>query len=100
MEEIEEGSVMATTIENPSIGFFHIRQCGKDGPGAIQIYVTAYHIGFQGLSRERYASELPPELWEADLPTFLNHPWTAYLIAEAKEDMRLKIETVRKDLAT
>ena len=68
-------------------------------PKTLLVRVWAQRLGEMGSSHPRSIVSMPAELLGMDLDGFLSHPWTAYLIQEAKDDLETRIEAKRKELA-
>ena len=76
-----------STINNPELHWVISQRKPYGGPAGAVVYVSAYH-GIGGYSEERPAAFMPAEIWTMDEAEALAHPWTAFLVQEAKDDLK------------
>ena len=80
-----------STLENPKLSVLTSTLHGRpnrSGLSKLDVFVCAEYGQLHGFSRHREAKDVPAELWGADLEACLTHPWTAFLVQEAKDDLK------------
>ncbi|MFA5054524.1 MAG: hypothetical protein WC565_10715 [Parcubacteria group bacterium] len=81
-----------STMENPELSV--LSSNARAGLSSITVFVCADYRGVCGFSRHRKAEEVPAELWAAGDDVFFAHPWSAFLVQEAKENLASRLEEI------